>query len=338
MNMKDFIAVGENIHCTRVVKRGGARTAVLPSGGEGVIFTGNGEKRLLPIPGNWAEISPSYADGKIRHIALAIYQALHGKGGDKKSGEDYLCRAAEEQIENGAKFLDINVDEYTNDKSERIDIMKWLSTFMAERFKTPLSIDSSNVEVLEAGLECSRKDTTPLVNSVSLEREEAVDVVIQYRAHAIVSAAGRKGLPCTVDERLVNFREIIGILSKQGMPLTRMHLDALVFPISVDPMNGKYFLEASARVKQEFSGVNLNGGLSNISFGMPQRKILNLVFTRLFTEAGGNGGIIDPVQMPPAAVSELDPDSPGYTLARAVLEGTDMFGIDYIRAHREGRL
>ena len=177
-----------------------------------------------------------------------------------------------------------------------------------------------------------------MVNSVSLEREEAVDVVIEYSADAIVSAAAKAGLPGSVEERLTNFDSIIEILGKAGMSQTKMHLDPLVFPISVDPMNGKSFFEATKAAKERYEGVNITGGLSNISFGMPNRKLLNMVFTWLFVEAGGNGGIIDPVQMSPADMAALDPDNDSFKRAKAVLDGSDMFGGEYIAAHREGRL
>lgn len=339
MDMRNFIVVGENIHCTRMVKSGGKRAIELPDGGEGVTFKYKAEDRVLPVPSNWAQISPAYNERKIRHIALAIYHAYEGKSEEnRKTGEDYLCWAAERQIERGATFLDVNVDEYSYDPAITSAIMKWLATYLSERYETPLSIDSSNVNTLVAGLECCRKDIAPMVNSISLEREDAVDVVMQYKAHAIVSAAGRKGLPSSADERLANFTEMIEILDKAGMERAKMHLDSLVLPISVDPSNGKNFLEAAAKAKEKFEGINLSGGLSNISFGMPKRKLLNLVFTWLFVEKGGNGGIIDPVQMSPEDVAALDPEAESFKLARGVLEGTDMYGGNYIAAYRAGKL
>jgi 5-methyltetrahydrofolate--homocysteine methyltransferase len=101
-----------------------------------------------------------------------------------------------------------------------------------------------------------------------------------------------------------------------------MHLDSLVLPISVDPLNGRHFLDAATKVKDMFQGVNLSGGLSNVSYGMPNRKLLNLVFTWLFAEAGGNGGIIDPVQISLEEVATLDPEAESFQLARNVLEGS----------------
>ncbi len=339
MDMKSFITVGENIHCTRVVKRGGARTDTLPDGGEAVAFRFGGERFLLPVPSNWGEVSPAYTDGNIRHITLAIYQSLSGESEEiRRLGRTYIRWAAERQIKKGASFLDVNVDEYTNDEAERVEVMKWLTSYLSERYDTPLSVDSSNVETLTAGLSCCRDGVAPMVNSVSLEREEAVDVVIEYGADAIVSAAGKSGLPSSAEERIANFRAIVDILDTKGMARRKMHLDPLVFPISVDPMNGKSFFEATAAAKSEFDGVNLTGGLSNISYGMPNRKLLNMVFTWLFVRSGGNGGIIDPVQMPPQEVGSLDPESEPFKLARAVLEGADMFGGEYIQAHRDGRL
>jgi 5-methyltetrahydrofolate--homocysteine methyltransferase len=337
MDLSNFIVVGENIHCTRVVKSGGSRTKPV-NGGEGVSFKYKGESRILPVPENWAEASPNYAQGKIQHVQLAIYQALNGTGEERQTAVDYLCWAAERQIRKGAKFLDVNVDEYSSEKSAVIEVMKWLSSFLSERYDTPLSIDSSNVDALVAGLENCRKGTTPMVNSISLERQDAVDVVMQFNADAIVSPASKTELPADASGKIDNLKKIIEILDGAGMDRTKMHLDPLVFPISVDSNNGKNFLQAVAEAKKRFEGVNISGGLSNVSFGMPNRKLLNQVFTWLFVEAGGNGGIIDPVQMSPEDVGSLDPEDEKFKYARAVLEGTDMFGAEYIAAHREGLL
>lgn len=338
MGIDDFISIGENIHCTRMVKSGGARTTALPGGGEGVTFKFGGENRVLPIPANWAVISPPYGDGKIRHISLAIYQALNGSAEEKAIGLDYLRWATERQVKAGASFLDINVDEYSMDPAVQIETMKWLVGFIGEQTDTPLCIDSSNVTTLSAGLESCSEGAELMINSISLEREDAVEVALHHKAHAVVSAAGKASLPSNIDERLENFRGITAILDKAGMPRERMFLDALVFPISVDANNGKGFFEASSRARAEFEGVNLSGGLSNVSYGMPNRKLLNLVFTRLFIEAGGNSAIVDPVQISIKSLREFDMDSEAAKLAIAVLDGSDMFGGEYIAAFRDGRL
>ncbi len=339
MDMSNFITIGENIHCTLIVKLGGISTVELPSGGVGVKFDYQGQDRILPIPAGWEKISPAMAQEKVKHIALAIYHARNSSGDDKQAGVDYLVNAAERQIAGGANFLDVNVDEYTNDPAERQATMTWLASFLSERFDTPLSIDSSNKEVLRAGLKCCRTDIgSPMVNSVSLERADCVELIPEFQAEVVVGATGKEDMPCLVEDRLVNFREIIGLLDAAGVPREKMHLDPLVFPISTDPNNGKYFLEATAAAKKEFGPVKLTGGYSNVSFGMPQRKLLNMVFVHLAVQNGAGSGIINPIAMPASAIAAMDVESEKFKLARAVLTGEDMYGMEFISAHREGKL
>ena len=79
-------------------------------------------------------------------------------------------------------------------------------------------------------------------------------------------------------------------------------------------------------------------GLSNVSYGMPNRKLLNQVFTWLCVERGLDGGIVDPLQINETILEELDPDSETFALARGVLTGEDEFGMNYISAFRQGIL
>lgn len=339
MDMSNFVTIGENIHCTLIVKLGGIHTVEMPSGGVGVKFNFQGQDRILPIPADWEKLSPAMAQEKVKHIALAIHHARNSSGDDQQAGVDYLINAAERQIAGGANFLDVNVDEYTNDDAERLATMTWMASFLSERFDTPLSIDSSNKDVLRAGLKCCRTDIgAAMVNSVSLERADCVELIPEFKAEVVVGATGKEDMPCGIDDRLANFRQIIGMLDAVGVPRENMHLDPLVFPISVDPSNGKNFLEATAAAKKEFGPVKLTGGYSNISFGMPQRKLLNMVFVHLAVQHGAGSGIINPVSMPASAIGAMDEASEKFKLAHAVLTGKDMYGMEFIAAHREGKL
>ncbi len=339
MDWQNFIVVGENIHCTRIVNRGGTRTTTMADGREGVTFEYQGQEQALPVPADWGRISPAYTQGKIKHAALALHQAMHGPAAERRLGESYLCWMAERQIKAGATFLDVNVDEYSNDAGQARAGMIFLVDFLSGHYEIPLSIDSSHPETLEAGLAHCRQDIRPpMVNSVSLEREEVAELVKRFNADAIVSAAGKSGMPSGVDERLANFAAIIGVMDKVGVPREKMHLDPLVLPISTDPLNGQTLLESNRRTRSEFPRTHLTGGLSNISFGMPNRKLLNMVFTYLCAETGTDGGIIDPVSMPVTALAALEPAAEAFQLAKAVLTGEDMFGMEYIGAHRDGRI
>ena len=339
MDWQDFIVVGENIHCTRVVKRGGIKTTTTPDGGEAIKFRVRGEERLLPIPPDWGQTSPSFNDGKVKHVALAINQSLSTEGAQKQAAEDYLCYLAQRQIDAGATFLDLNVDEYDTDPAVAAQTMQYMVDFLSSRYDTPLSIDSSNPDTLRVGLEKCRTDIRPpVINSISLERPDVIELAAAFNADAIVNAAGRQGMPCDASERMANFRELVEMLDTAGIARTKLHLDPLVLPISTDPLNGTHVLTAIAQAKAAFAGVHISGGLSNVSFGMPERKLLNMAFTCLCVDAGLDGGIIDPAVMPVSAMAALDRDTEAFQLARDVLTGTDMFGMEYITAYREGRL
>jgi 5-methyltetrahydrofolate--homocysteine methyltransferase len=341
MDMSNFVVIGENMHCTRIIKAGGKSTVELPGGVLAVAFKHGGADRTLPIPADWVRISPAFGDGKIKHVALAIHQALHGAAEvDRQAGLDYLVWAAKRQVDTGAAFLDVNVDEYSNDPAEQASAMTWLAGFLAKKFDTPLSIDSSKVTTVVAGLEACRAAgrTKAMVNSVSLERQDLVGVIRQYGAEAVVSAAGERDLPTETAGRLANFDRIVGMLDAAGVGRAKMHLDPLVFPVSTEPMHGKNFLDATSQARQRFAGARLSGGFSNVSFGMPQRKLLNMVFVHMAAEAGASSGIIDPVQMPVKAIAAMDEQAEPYRLAKAFLAGEDMFGMEFITAHREGKL
>jgi 5-methyltetrahydrofolate--homocysteine methyltransferase len=291
------------------------------------------------VPADWEQRSPAFAEGKIKHVALAIYHSLRGSAEDRATGEDYLCYLADRQIAGGATYLDLNVDEYSTDAVEAREVMAHTTGLLSARYDTPLSIDSSNPDILRIGLENCRKDVKPpMLNSVSLERVEAIDLIKEFDADVIVGASGREGMPTDAEQRMANFRELIGMLDDAGIPRGKMHLDPLVLPVSTDSMNGKHFMDATEQAAREFGGAHFNGGLSNISFGMPARKLLNLVFMHLCAEVGTDGGIIDPAATPLSAISQLDPESEPFRLAKAVLTGEDMFGMEYIGAYREGRL
>ena len=339
MDMSDFAVIGENMHCTRIVKLGGKHTVELPGGGVGVAFEHAGAARVLPVPADWGELSPAFGEGKVKHVALAVHQATRGAGDDRQAGEDYLLYAARRQVDAGASFLDVNVDEYSNDPARRAEAMRYLAGFLAERIPVPLSIDSSSLETVIAGLEaCREAPGRTMVNSVSLERVEYVDAIAEFDAEAVVSAAGREDLPTDVDGRIANFEEIIARLDAAGIARERMHLDPLVFPVSTEPTHGRRFLDATAEAKKRFDGVRLSGGFSNVSFGMPQRKLLNRVFVWLCVEAGASSGIVDPVQIPPAEIEAMDTDCEPFAMARAFLTGEDSYGMAFLAAHREGKL
>ena len=119
-----FIAIGENIHTTRVVSKKGPRFAT-EGLQESVRFVAvDGEERLLSIPDS-AKVGQDYSGGWIKHVKIAIQIAM-GEGRDQETGCSYLAAMARNQELAGADFLDLNVDEISLDRKDQEQAMAWL--------------------------------------------------------------------------------------------------------------------------------------------------------------------------------------------------------------------
>ncbi len=339
MNIEKFIGVGENIHCTRIYKVGGK--FCVESDGTYVINykTADGAAELV-VPECFTG-DANWAAGKVKHCAVAIWQGLYGEDdAAKAAGVDYLQCLARKQEAAGATYLDINVDEFSTDVDQRVALMKWTVDVVQKACNLPVSVDSSNLDILSAGLEMADPARArPMVNSVSLERTEAISVAAEYNAVVIASAAGEADLPQSCEERMANFARLVPMLADAGLKGSDLHFDPLVFPISTDGANGVRFLDTVKALRETYGDeIHIVGGLSNISFGMPVRKLINQVYVLMAVEAGADGGIVDPMQINAKILSAIDQDTEAVKLARALLNGEDDFGMEYITASRDGRL
>jgi 5-methyltetrahydrofolate--homocysteine methyltransferase len=116
-------------------------------------------------------------------------------------------------------------------------------------------------------------------------------------------------------------------------------VDALVLPVAVDPEIGGHFLDAVRALRTAFGAeLHLTGGLSNVSYGLPARKLLNDVFIDLAIAAGADSGIIDPLANDPRRIAGLDRGARPYQLAADLLTGADPYGGEFLRAFRAGEL
>jgi cobalamin-dependent methionine synthase I len=334
-----FIAVGENIHCTRIYKVGGRFVKSLNEKTHVIAYKEEGGEKHLPIPQRFVEAS-DWKNGKVKHAAVAMWQGLHGGEAERKAGVEYLHYMVRNQEAHGAAFLDLNVDEFSTNIEERRELIRWAAGIIQEVSTVPLSIDSSNVEILTAGLDaCDPGKGNPMVNSVSLERKEAIEAAAEAGAVVIAAASGEASMPTNKEERIANLKSLISQLEQNGFTPGRIYLDPLVFPVSVDPNNGTMVLEAIEELRKEYGGeIHFAPGLSNISYGMPNRKLINQVFTHLCVNRGLDGGIVDPIQINENALQALEPASERYQLTEAFLTGRDQFGMNYISAVRGGRL
>ena len=333
--------IGENIHCTRVALRKGRRIAER-DGAEAMLYrSADGEERALPVTAQ-AKRTRDYEEGRVKHVQVAIETAMGGadEAGDPAEGVRYIEALVRHQERAGAAFLDLNVDEISPRLPLQTGAMAWLAETVQGLTDLPLSIDSSSVDVIRAGLEAlAPARARPMLNSASLERLEALDLARAHDCRAVVTAAGERGMPDGAEARVANASRMVEAALARGFSPGDLYIDPLVFPISVDSRFGLHCLDAIRSLRARFGPeIHITGGMSNVSFGLPARKLLNDIFVLLAVEAGADGGIMDPVASPPAAILAIDRSEHRYRLAEDVMLGRDEHCMAYIRAWRKGRL
>ena len=339
MNKNDFVVIGENIHTTRSLKRNGKRIQV-QDGVEGVPFVDiEGNQRFLKIP-EWYTQTQPYQQGQIKHFMIAVSNGINGNSEEAEVGRMYIVKEVEKQIKANSKFLDLNVDEISYKLDVQKQAMKWLVQVVEGASTVPISIDSSNSEIISEGLEVyTDKAGAPMINSLALERPETIDIVVEHNAKVIATAAGEDGMPSNAPERLSNVNKIMDIISRNGIPLKDAYIDALVFPISVDPNFGNHYFDAVNLIRKEYGPeVHITGGLSNVSFGLPKRQLINKVFIALSINSGIDSGIIDPIQNKIYTFNDFGLQDQAVQYAADMLLGKDDFCMKYLQAFRDGLL
>ena len=337
---EDFTIIAENIHATRVLLRTGRRVATLDDGTEAVPFKGeSGESRYLTVPESFKSTQP-YQQGQIKHFMIAMHKGIGDDPAEQESGAAYVRHEARRQVAAGAHFLDLNVDEISYRLEVQKRAMAWLVNVVQGASSVPPSVDSSNPEIIAAGLaEYDGRAGRPLVNSVALERMETLDLVKQYDARVIVTAAGAEGMPQDAAERVANIDQVMDGVRSAGIALSDVYVDCLAMPIAVDPEFGVHYLDAVSQIRDAYgTELHITGGLSNVSFGLPKRKLINDTFIYLGLEAGIDSGIVDPIQSKIGKVFGMDMESERVRLASNALLGRDDFCLDFIHAFREGKL
>jgi len=335
-----FVIIGENIHTSRAVKREGKHIETLPDGRLVIRFTDPaGSPRLLTIP-DAIRASKDAERGRIRHVRAGVIAGMSGQEPEATDGRAYLQTLAVRQIAAGADYLDLNVDEISVDDAERQAAMGWLVAAIEEVTSVPVAVDSSGTDVIRAGLEAWQGRTgRPLINSASFERLDVLDLAAAAGCPVVISAASPHGLPASADERVANASGMVSLATDRGLSLDQLYIDPLVLPAAANPEAGRACLEAIAQLRARFGeAIHITGGLSNVSFGLPNRRLVNDAFMALVVEAGADSGIIDPVTSSPEQAVAIDRASRPFLLAQDLLLGRDAYGRAYLAAWRAGLL
>lgn len=205
---------------------------------------------------------------------------------------DTVLEFAEEQEEDGASVLDINIGmSGIDEKAMMLQVLEDISTVT----QLPLSIDSSDPEVLEAAMR--RYPGRALINSVSLESgktEKLLPLIKKYGAMFIAMPVSDNGLPRSFEERIVIIEKLVKQALASGLKKEDILVDCLVQPVAVEPSAASDALSAIRFCREQDLATVI--GLSNISFLMPERSNVNSTFLTMAAEAGLNMAIANPSQ------------------------------------------
>jgi cobalamin-dependent methionine synthase I len=226
----------------------------------------------------------------------------------------------------GAAWIDVNAG--TSPDREADDLV-WLVETVQSVTETPLSIDSSNPRAIEAALATVAR--TPLVNSISGERsrlEGVLPLAAAAGSPVVALALDDRGIPAGVEDRLVVIRGLVDATRAAGIPDERVYIDPLVMTISTNTESALIALEVMRQVRHEFPAAHMTSGLSNVSFGLPVRSLVNRTYLTLAISAGLDSAILDP----------LDRELRAALLATQLVLGQDRRCLGYTRAYRAGQL
>jgi 5-methyltetrahydrofolate--homocysteine methyltransferase len=224
------------------------------------------------------------------------------------------------QAQAGANMLDVNAGIPLVDEPE---LLKAMLKTVQDAVDLPICIDSSVIEALEAGL--SVYEGRALVNSVTAEDErldEILPLVAKYGAAVIGLANDETGIPVTPQKRLECARKIISAANDHGIATADVIIDPLAMTVGADTEAVTTTLATISLIRSEL-GVNMCLGASNVSFGLPQRHVLNAGFLPMAAAAGLTSAIMSTAEVCVQSVRAAD-----------LLLGHDAWGGNWIAAYR----
>jgi cobalamin-dependent methionine synthase I len=258
---------------------------------------------------------------KINSTRTSIARAI------EQRDEREIIAQATAQVEAGADMLDVNCG--TLDVAEEPRAMEWLVALVQQAVDIPVCIDSANADALAAGLAVHRGKA--MVNSISGERqrfERVLPLVKQYEASVIALGMDDNGIPEGLDNSLeVGVNVVEGIVA-EGVPLEDIYFDPLVRTVATSPESVRQTLILIEKLRERFEGLRFVSGLSNVSFGLPERRHLNRAYAVLSVAAGLDAVILDP----------LDRTLGALVYATEALVNRDKYCMRYIEAFHQGKL
>jgi 5-methyltetrahydrofolate--homocysteine methyltransferase len=226
------------------------------------------------------------------------------------------------QVQAGADILDVNVGTFGVDE---VALLPKAVQMVMDTVDVPLCLDSSNPDALEAALKVYKGK--PLVNSVTGEDhslKRVLPLIKKYGAAVIGLVQDDEGIPKDTERRIRIAHKIVEKVEAAGISREDLVIDCLAFAVGAEPASGVAVMEAIRRIKAEL-GVNMTMGASNVSFGLPDRELLNNAFVVMAIAAGATCLIVDVAKVRPII------------LAADLVLGRDRRARRYIEAYRQGQ-
>ena len=244
----------------------------------------------------------------------------------RENNIEYILSEGLSQEESGAHILDVNVGLPEIDEPR---MMETVVTRLQSIIGLPLQIDTSDPAALERGMRLY--NGKPMVNSVNGKRESldtVLPLVRKYGGVVVGLVLDEGGIPETADGRIAVARKIYEAADRYGVPREDIVIDGLAMTISSDTRGALVTLETLRRVRDELHGHTILG-VSNISFGLPERSIINAHFLTMALQMGLSCAIMNPgnedmmcAYRAFLALSDMDPQCMGYISAYANAQRT----------------
>ncbi len=238
----------------------------------------------------------------------------------KTGNLELIKEEAISQVQAGADALDVCVGTFGVDE---VRLLPEVIKMLMEIVDVPLCIDTANPEALEASLKVYKGKA--LINSVTGEEHSlrrVLPLVKEYGAVVIGLVQDDEGIPKDAERRVAIAGKIIERAESMGIDRSNIIIDCLASSVGADQKAGIAVLEAIRKVREKF-GVNITLGASNMSFGLPDRELLNRTFVAMAIECGATCLIVDVAQVRPAV------------LAADLIMGKDLRARRYIANYRE---
>jgi len=241
----------------------------------------------------------------------------------ERRDEEFFRELARKQVAAGAHALDINGGLV----GQEVELLAWLVELAQEVVDVPLCLDTADPEAMVKALPLCKK--RPLVNSVSDEpaRWAMLPALKEHRSKVVALCLSEAGVPKGVEDRVATASRLVDRLTAEGFALDDLYVDPCVMPIATG-LNGNDLLEAVSRIRQAYPGVHISAGVSNVSFGLPMRKLMNQTYLMLLMARGLDAAIVDP----------CDQQLMMNLTAAETLLGRDGGCKGYLRAYRDGKL